>query len=245
MLSASAKESCATCARTEAASAPRGGTSSEVSTGSPQRKRSRSVGRTTPPRAAAACARRRTGRGRRRGGGSRCRGGSSSGGCRRRRAARARAGLLEPELVGLLAGRRRARDPLDRRGGHRDARHLLVHEAEGALAADEADRRQERAARGHAERAAGLQERLELIGAVRDLELQEACAGCGLLRCAQRADGRAAGRRGSRPRRGRGRAPGRADDRTASCRVAATRRSRRAADHPRRRRGAPRARRRR
>src|SRR5581483_1814263 len=77
----------------------------------------------------------------------------------------------EREALGLGVGRALA--ALHDVGRHGDAGHVLVHEAEGARRADEADRRQDRDALGEAGLDGAPHERLERREVEADLELQE------------------------------------------------------------------------
>ena len=140
----------------------------------------------------------------------------------------------------------RALAALDRLRGHGDAGHVLVHVAERARRAHEADRRDERA-----RSCEPLRRRASCMNAARrsrleaDLQLQEARARTHLLPARGRRGSRTAARRDSRPRRGRASAPDRSSGRRDTCPCAIDRAERRRAGSSRgRRRAAPPARRR-
>src|SRR6476659_277323 len=99
------------------------------------------------------------------------------------------ASLFDSELEGFFARVGRVLDALDRGGRDRDARHVGVHELERASACDQADRGQERRVLKQPDARPFGAERLELLGLVTDLQLQEASARARLLEGALRAVG--------------------------------------------------------
>src|SRR3954470_14026649 len=77
--------------------------------------------------------------------------------------------LFDCKFESFLAGIRGVLHALDHRCGHRDARHLRVHELERPRAGDEADRGQERRALEQSHACPLGAERLEMGGLVADL----------------------------------------------------------------------------
>src|SRR2546425_343235 len=90
-------------------------------------------------------------------------------------------GELTGDLEALLLGVDSLLAALDRGRRDRDARHVLVDEAEGGRRADEADRGQERGLPVEAVLDGVGHEACELLRLERDLELKEARAGTNLL----------------------------------------------------------------
>src|ERR1700722_6311229 len=90
-------------------------------------------------------------------------------------------GLLAGELEALLELVPGGVDPGQHLGRHLDPGDAFVDEAQRGRAAHQADRRQHRAARGDAALVDAGDEPLEQLGAVAQLQLQEAGAGVGLL----------------------------------------------------------------